>query len=139
MCRMSHPIRIIFAGCASALLDARQSGIWQKKSPAGERGQVVEKVDSHPMREPVCVRAPQRRFRQAAGIGRVAKKLIRSLSEHALDVLQQVAEHLRQCRWRPLPPAAGDQSLPARSVRESWAVPIVVRFSRTICNCGEGI
>jgi hypothetical protein len=55
-------------------------------------------------------------------IGRESKKLIRSLSEHALDLIcHQVAEHLRLCRWRQLPPdppAKGDQFPAAQSMRE---------------------
>jgi hypothetical protein len=55
-------------------------------------------------------------------IGRDAKMLIRSLSEHEFEVLcHQVAQHLRQCRWRQLPPglpATSDQFPPAQSARE---------------------
>ena len=56
-------------------------------------------------------------------IGRNARKLIRSMPEDALELLcREVADHLRQCRWRQLPPeprATGDQSPKVRSLRES--------------------
>ena len=52
-------------------------------------------------------------------IGQEARKLIRSLPEAALEHLcVVVADHLRQCRWRQLPPeprATGDQSPKVRS------------------------
>ena len=56
-------------------------------------------------------------------IGREARKLIRSLPENELEHLCAiVAEHLRACRWRQLPPeprATGDQSPKVRSLWES--------------------
>jgi hypothetical protein len=52
-------------------------------------------------------------------IGREAKKLIRSLTEHQLEHLcSQVAKHLRLSGWQqrpPNPPATGDQFPPVRS------------------------
>ncbi len=38
-------------------------------------------------------------------ISREARKAIRSLSDHDLDFMYKtVADHLRLCRWRQLPP-----------------------------------
>jgi hypothetical protein len=55
-------------------------------------------------------------------VGREARKLIRSLTEHQLEHLcNQVAKHLRLSGWQHRPPnplATGDQYPPGQSRRE---------------------
>jgi hypothetical protein len=59
-------------------------------------------------------------------IGREARKIIRSLTEHQLDHLcRQIAQHLRLSDWQqrpPNPPATGEQFPAVRSAQERGAI-----------------
>jgi hypothetical protein len=67
-------------------------------------------------------------------IGREAKTLIRALPEEDLDFLRRaVADHLRMCRWRHLPPEPAG----AEPAKGAGAEEVRRRGGEGFANCQE--